>query len=558
MSTIICSSCGTRNLADVTSCRRCGEPMGDVVPTDGVELPEVIAERWRVGQPLPGTDNPYLYLGEDEESGRRVLIKRLSRAAARDRTLRSQFHGEVELLEDLDHSNLVDLVDMIEEEEALTMILEGQGEYTLAELLARTERIPVGIALEFGLQILDTLDYLHSKRVTHRRLMPTKILVGRDAEQGFPKLTIVDFGLAHRSEVMTLDELEYGPGTLVGMKATDTVGGVARRPYQAPEQLEGESDERTDVYALGAILFEMLTGDVPVSSDPHDESGTERSIRTEKPTQMRLLRPEVSANFEAVVQKMLEKEPGARYGDAQEAREALLATPEAKREAMVAVPGGPFVRGSANDDEDARPEEQPQQKIELGAFYIDRNPVTVADYKAYLDATGQSPSPEWEEFNDVQNAPEQPVVYVNWKDAKDYARWAGKRLPTEAEWEKAARGADGRTYPWGDEPPTEERAHFDADQPDPVGARKAGASPWGVHDMAGNVFEWVLDWYDADYYAKAPERDPTGPESGAKKVIRGGSFAHGPFALRCATRGRYKPGARRANHGFRCAWSLDL
>jgi formylglycine-generating enzyme required for sulfatase activity len=558
MSTIICSSCGTRNAAGQEECRRCEAVLGGATPSTGADVPSVFGERWQVEQPLAGTDNPYLFQGRDLKTDEPVLIKRLSRAAARDRSLRSKFIKEAEILDRLDHPHLVDLVEVIDDVDTPAIILSGPGQMTLAELLARRERLPMGIAMEFVVQLLGTLEYLHGKRVTHRQLMPTKILVGPDATKGFPTLSIVDFGLAHMAKVLTLDELEYGPGTLVGMKATDTVsGGAPPRPYLAPEQLRGESHEQSDIYSLGVMFFEMVTGDLPLSSSPTNSARTEESIRSEEPTSVRLLRPEVSADLEDVIMTMLSKDSERRFQNVGAVRNALVMTPEAKSEAMVAIAKGSFLRGSAPDDEGARPEEQPQREVFVDAFYIDRTPVTVADYKAFLDATGRKPLDEWFQFNDVSATPNQPVVFVNWQDASDYARWAGKRLPTEAEWEKAARGTDARTYPWGDEPPTPKRAVFDQEVPGDVGSRPFGTSPWGVHEMAGNVFEWVADWYGRGYYAEAPERNPTGPEDGKKKVIRGGSFAHDDFALRCATRGRYAPDARRANHGFRCAWSLQ-
>lgn len=557
MATIICSSCGTRNLSGADACRRCGAAAGDVAPSSGGVSSPVIEGRWEVVGPLPGTDNPYLYLGKELESGRAVLIKRLSRAAARDRTVRGKFAKEAEILGSLEHPNLATIIEVVDEADEPAMILDAPGKLTLAELLARNGRLPVGIALEFTLQLLSTLEFLHKNRVTHRQLMPTKVLVGSDAQKGFPLLSVVDFGLAHLSKVMTLDELEYGQGTLVGMKATDTVSGAAPRPYQAPEQLRGESHEQSDLYSLGVVLFEMLTGDLPLSSNPIDESGTERSIRSEEPTLVRLLRPEVSAELEEVIMTMLSKDAERRFQSINAVRNALVMTPEAKSETMVGVPRGTFVQGSAGDDPDGRDEERPQREVYVDAFFIDRTPVTAAEYQAYLNATGKQRPEEWEKFNDPQGAPNRPVVLVNWDDAQAYAEWAGKRLPTEAEWEKAARGEDGRIYPWGDDEPTPKRAWFDQKTPSQVGARPFGTSPWGVHEMAGNVFEWVADWYERDYYADAPAENPKGPQTGKKKVIRGGSFAHGAFALRCATRGRYRPEARRANHGFRCAWSLD-
>ncbi len=192
---------------------------------------------------------------------------------------------------------------------------------------------------------------------------------------------------------------------------------------------------------------------------------------------------------------------------------------------MGLVPAGEFMMGSLEGK--GYENEYPQHVVCLDAFYIDIYEVTNAKYKQFMNSTGYKTPKYWD--NPDFNAPNQPVVGISQNDAKAYANWAGKRLPTEAEWEKAARGGlIGKDYPWGDTL-THNNANYDGvgvgdewDGPSPVGS--FAPNGYGLYDMAGNVWEWCADWYLCDYYANSPKLNPKGPDSGSTRAIRGGSW----------------------------------
>jgi formylglycine-generating enzyme required for sulfatase activity len=221
---------------------------------------------------------------------------------------------------------------------------------------------------------------------------------------------------------------------------------------------------------------------------------------------------------------------------------------------MVWVPPGPFPMGS----EDGAFDEKPVHEVELDGYYIDKHEVSWRQWRL-----SGLPLPK-----DIDGAPikehkpvwgrgdELPVSYIKWGDAQAYAAWAGKRLPTEAEWEKAARGTDGRTFPWGNEPPTFEQAVWKdhpvgKEQPAPVDCCAAGASPYGVLNMAGNVFEWVEDFYDPKFYAGSPKKNPVNTTESAHKVLRGGAFVLEVEDLVTTLRNRQYPIEGQDYVGFR-------
>lgn len=262
-------------------------------------------------------------------------------------------------------------------------------------------------------------------------------------------------------------------------------------------------------------------------------------------------------------------------------------TKESFHRSMIEVPAGTLLMGSDNGEA----AENPVHRVVLSAFSIDRFETTNQEFTGFVKATGYRTSVEasgmswhwegvWKEVkgadwrhprgpsSSIEGFENHPVVQVSWIDAQAYCHWRGKRLPTEAEWERAARGDGGRTYPWGNEPPHEGkryRASYGSDQccqadlgdgylfTAPVGSLPLGRSPFGVEDMAGNVWEWVEDWFDPNFYRRAPEANPVNRIPGERKVIRGGGWGNNPWGLRSTLRHANPPDIGLSMVGFRCA-----
>ena len=261
---------------------------------------------------------------------------------------------------------------------------------------------------------------------------------------------------------------------------------------------------------------------------------------------------------------------------------------------MALIPAGEFRMGTA-DGSDGLPDEHPERLVFLHAFFLDRFEVTNQGYAVFVRSTGHRPpannnpaSTIWDQASPAHAIVAHPVVNVSWEDAVAYCRWSGKRLPTEAEWEKSARGTDGRRYPWGNDWnwTSANSASYWAGRTIefqsgadweafwikgdgarlakehgingeiltlPVGSFPGGVSPYGIHDLAGNAAEWVQDWYDPNYYRSAPLTDPTGPERGAIKAMRGGSWLKPAISLRTSDRDWGTMDSRPSGTGFRCA-----
>lgn len=244
-------------------------------------------------------------------------------------------------------------------------------------------------------------------------------------------------------------------------------------------------------------------------------------------------------------------------------------------EGMISIPSALFEMGS----DGGGPDERPTHRVSVPSFLLDRTEVTCARFRDFLLANPEWRKDrvpvamadanylrDWDGLDFPRGKADHPVVWVSWHAAHAYAKWRGARLPTEAEWEAAARGGEGRVFPWGNDPPgtgppRANYGHRERDdgfgQTSPVGSFPAGATPEGVQDMAGNVWEWVADWHDPDYYSDSPRWNPLGPASGTYRVARGGSWSVPIPWVRSFVRLRAFPSKTSDQVGFRCARSLN-
>ncbi len=501
-----------------------------------------------------------VYRARDMALGRDVALKCLHMNLTGDPEVRRRFVREARVLRAWSHPGAVAIYDFIEHEHVLAIVMELVEGENLAQHLARWRgKMPYEQIRTVVGDVLLAMDDAHASGVVHRDLKPDNVLVRNDAGRLRPK--IADFGIAKVLEGTTYTV----SGALLG---------TCR--YMSPEQVKTPSlaDHRSDIYSLGITLYELVTGRPPFD-------GSHFSVMmahvTNAPRAPSKLRPDVPPALERLILDALAKSPDKRPPSCAVFRERLLdAIPSASLDSielqqassvslpttlrdtggheMLLVPAGTFAMGSS------------RREVHLDALYMDRTPVTNAQFAVFLEATQYKPTDagakrflaHWRNGKPPRGEDRHPVVYVSWFDARAYATWAGRRLPTEAEWEKAARGTDGRRYPWGRAEPKASHANFgrSRDRTTPVGAFPEGASPYGILDLAGNVWEWCEDAYDEDFYENGPSMNPklaSSPKNKNGHVMRGGSFMYDARALRTYARMGFDPHYRFAEGGFRCA-----
>ena len=547
---------------------------------------QLLRDRYRIDALLGQGGMGAVYDVHDNALNIRCAVKEnmvLTEAAQR------QFEHEAQLLAKLRHNGLPRVIDHF--------VIPGQGQYLvmdfvegkdLRDRLREAGTLPEAEVLRWADEVLDALAYLHRRGIIHRDIKPANIKITPEDEA-----VLVDFGIAKESGV---------EGGLT------TTGARGLTPGFAPPEQYGmghtHTDARSDLYALGATLYALLTGKPPAES-------LARLLRQTKFAPLTGT-PGMSPALAAAIDRALETEPDQRFASAEAMKAALHgaaepastgllpAQPEAPTAAVEAsapatvlaaavrpapppqtpAPAGPAPAPASAPSMPAEAQAHPASALPVTAdnpagiawveipageflfgpdskrrvidrpYRIGRGPVSQAEYRRFIDANPDHPVPfvaaDWAlPFNwDIQRRcppPDKlnhPVVLVSWNDAEAFCKWALCRLPTEEEWEKAARGTDGRDFPWGSEVPTARRCNFDnkVQSTTAIGMYSPhGDSPYGCVDMAGNVLEWTSGKFDKNTC-----------------VVRGGAWNLDGSQIRLAIRGHFAPGNLYINQGFRC------
>ncbi len=603
-------------------------------------------ERYHIIEQLGEGGMAVVYKAYDTQLEREVAIKVLRFNQIRSDVSIKRFRLDAKILAKFNHQNIIKILDYGEFEDIPYLVMDYIPGGTLKQLTGNP--IPWKEAAKMIIPIAEALGYAHKQDVIHRDVKPSNILLD---EEG--RLLLTDFGIAkilETTETIDLTKSGFGIGT---------------PEYMPPEVFEDQSlDGRADIYSLGIVFYELITGRTPFKAD------TPLAI-LKKHAFEPLPRPsnyvlELPASVEKFLYKALAKKPEDRFQDMDQFAQSLqkiveepdsglpknhetsiikifisiaivlfliafllfrkptdkkseetltsgilsaitesaqmvqtsepteglaneetlvptaekinvnslgvgsTKTSESDGMSMVFVPEGEFLMGAVSSDSYAYDDEKPQHSVYLDAFWIDQTEVTNGMYERCVNAGvclsqkkfSHNPSTGSYHFGDSSYS-NYPAVYINWKDASTYCQWVGKRLPTEAEWEKAAKGVNENRYPWGNASPDSTLVNCDGRVGDTVevGSYPAGASYYGALDMAGNVYEWVSDWYDERYYSASDYENPQGPANGITHGLRGGSFFAELKYIR--TTYRERPASNKTenygsgNWGFRCVMDVQ-
>jgi serine/threonine protein kinase len=626
----ICHTCQQTYSDDVEFCPHDGARLAAQATETEAQVAAGLSRRFRIVRRLGAGGMGTVFLAEQIAVGDRpVALKVLNRKLLDDPEFLLRFQNEASSTGRIHHPNVVTIHESGQADDGTPYIamefLEGES---LRQALARRGALPVPEVAEILQQAARGLNAAHKLGIIHRDLKPDNIFLTRgDEDETIVK--VVDFGIAKLRESATHTQT----GMVLGTPA-----------YMSFEQASGvrsdELDARSDIYSLGVVVYEMLTGRTPFKSDT--PVGYLRMHMQEDPPPFRTVKPDLPAlpQVESVVMKALTKDRDQRYtsvlefaqafgGAAEPAPEAVgavrepplrdqgtivptSAPPDARPAVSAAkgaaakrtrsalwlgalvvalllgvggwylasvfhhngsstpplapsvgtvwenskgglkyswIPPGTFMMGCSSGDTECADDEKPAHRVTISkGFWMSQTPVTVGAFKRYARATGRGmPTPP--DFNAGWTNQDMPIVNVTWNDAVAFCGWAGGRLPTEAEWEYAARAGSTESR-YG---PIDEVAWYasnSGNKTHDVAQKRPNA--FNLYDMLGNEWEWVSDWYLGNYYAVSPEKDPRGPESALYRVIRGGSWGDEPLALRVSSRTGREPGYGDSGFALRC------
>jgi serine/threonine-protein kinase len=656
-----CPQCQRTYPDDTDLCPRDGAPLTAQATETEAQLAAGLSRRFRIVRRLGAGAMGTVFLAEQIAVGNRpVALKVLNRKLLDDPDFLLRFQNEAASTGRIHHANVVTIYESGQADDGTPYIamefLEGES---LRQALARRGALPVAEVAEILQQTARGLNAAHKLGIIHRDLKPDNIFLTRADDESVAPVSspasrasppadvlvkIVDFGIAklRESASRTLT------GTVLGTPA-----------YMSFEQASGmrsdELDARSDIYSLGVVTYEMLTGRTPFHSDT--PVGYLRMHMQEDPPPFRAVKPDLAAlpQLESVVMKALTKDRNQRYGSVMEfARAFAEATEPATAEVgavrepplrdrdtmlqppappttrhpisgttgtgatksrlplwvglpaaaslmvlagwylssavhprsgsptqpataktppaavstavgtaevnpkdglkYVWIPPGTFMMGCSPGDNECSAEEKPAHQVKVTeGFWMGQTEVTVGAYKRFAAATARQMPPEpyssWRPFNPGWGDVAMPIVDVTWDDAQAYCNWAGGRLPTEAEWEYAAHGGSTEAR-YGPIDQVAWYASNSGQKTHEVGQKRANR--FGLYDMLGNVWEWVNDWYDENYYKNSPAQDPAGPAIGQLRVLRGGSWFNDSRGVRVSDRNRGLPDGWNNFVGFRC------
>ncbi|MCH8204969.1 MAG: SUMF1/EgtB/PvdO family nonheme iron enzyme [Candidatus Hydrogenedentes bacterium] len=528
-----------------STCFACGGPVRVPVAADQAERPEAvdfeprtrIADRYIIDTKIGKGGMGVVYHAHDALIDEEVALKFMHPRALKTQRGQQLFIKEAQIARRLRHDNIVSVHDVSTTPDGVLYLSMELLKGTSLRAYLRKHRqerklVDVRFAINVTLQILRALEYAH-KMVIHRDLKPENVMLlpGERAK-------VLDFGLAIAVEE---EQIERKPGD---PKPKRVVGTAV---YASPEQHQHQPiDLRSDLYSVGLVLREMLTLRTPV----------------DEPVSIMEVRQDVSPSVIEVIDRATMRDKDRRWQSAREFRKGLedayeasyshlesasFTTTEGREvttENMIYMTGGHFLMGSIEINEEA-----PEFETFVEPFFIDRCPLTVEQYKEFLTETGHAEPKYW--HDPELDGPRQPVAGVTLVDALAYAAWAGKQLPTEKQWEFAARGRENRRYPWGSLEADTTLCNFRdyLGMPSVVTMHDKGATPDGVLDMAGNVFEWTLSAYI-----------PYNPKAGGdvinskvpRRVVRGGSWHSQAEELRTTARKGLFRESQLTTVGFRC------